>query len=59
MTTETEIELRGLRDTVYGPGSEAEWEKCKANWSRPDAAKFLRAEAAKVRARALREHLSL
>lgn len=41
----TEDEVRQLRDQVYGPQSDNEWECCKANWSRPDSVAWLREKA--------------
>jgi hypothetical protein len=44
----TEDEVRELRDKVYGPQTDKEWEQCKHNWMRPDSVEWLREKAKRV-----------
>lgn len=36
-----EGEVRALRDALYGPCTDNNWEHCKHNWMRPDSIKWL------------------
>ena len=42
------IEVRALRDAVYGPQTDHEWEQCKGHWMRPDSVEWLRVKAKRV-----------
>jgi hypothetical protein len=34
MTPEEEKELRQLRDNIYGPQTDRNWESCRENWAK-------------------------
>ena len=38
-------EARALRDIIYGPCTEGNWEACKDLWLSPDNLRWLRANA--------------
>ncbi len=46
MSAELEAEARRLRNLIYGPQSENEWQHCKAKWV--EDIEWLRAEAKKI-----------
>jgi hypothetical protein len=48
VTDPFEDEVRELRDKVYGPQTDNEWEQCKHNWLRPDSVEWLREKAKRV-----------
>lgn len=37
-----ESQARVLRDRVYGPCSDKNWEACKEHWLKPDAIEWLK-----------------
>lgn len=37
----SEAEVRKLRDNIYGPSSDGNWDACKENWMRPKEIKWL------------------
>lgn len=39
--SEREVRVRKLRDLVYGPGSDNNWEGCKQNWLRAEETAWL------------------
>lgn len=43
MNEPTEAEVRALRDAIYGPGSDNNWDNCKEAWMRPENIAWLRA----------------
>lgn len=42
MNNLTEAEVRALRDRVYGPTTDKNWEECKTEWLKPEEVKWLR-----------------
>lgn len=38
----TEAEVRALRDNIYGPGTDNNWENCKDDWMTPENIQWLR-----------------
>lgn len=42
----TEPEIRALRDAIYGPQTEQNWQGCRENWMRKDSVRWLLAKNA-------------
>ncbi len=38
----SESEVRKLRDNIYGPCTDKNWEECKVHWMHEDAIEWLR-----------------
>jgi len=38
----TEESVRKLRDSIYGTGTDSNWEGCKENWMKPDSINWLK-----------------
>ena len=38
--------VRSMRDRVYGPTTDNNWESCKENWLRPEQIKWLEDQCA-------------
>lgn len=44
----TEAAIRRMRDTIYGPCTDKNWEACKHNWFRADSIEWLIKELNKL-----------
>lgn len=43
----TESDIRKMRDNIYGPGTDKNWDDCKESWKQPGSVDWLMNENAK------------